>query len=985
MNARLIARLPLLGLRLTTVMLAAGSVIFFRPSDLPAEDVESVAKSWAAVIPGATVDDVRSAAAAYVADPKSSTWATELLPAVKRAATAGRNGIADTLAQPGIGLDFVVDGERRVLKAVSLGAEAGTGGAGGTANIGTDITGSVKLSTNSDPKSRSIGSTVAYALPEAQAAFVLRSKEVVGVTRSATVKFNYKEDRDFLRAHGLSAEAMPGGSTMVRMTERVVGSLRGEEPLSPSAPRPAADPATAALHAVKETVFPNAKLIENFESVTGGGGVQVEYKIENPEGSGKYMTIGFSHSKLERLELGQQAGTGVKFSETGLEFGLGVEGGKFGQTDKSLYRVGARAAIKYSTDPESKPDPSLKYFADLIRSGQDHEAADMARRRTALLSNPAPGDETQPGSEAAKPPAPDDAWKLPATPGGIALSPSLEMPAVGNVQRVELDVAAWRIVVASDSGRFTIESLDPQTFATILRAVRQGQVPYISIGTEPSDRVGYARVTYAPALKQTRVGAILYDADVQFKGIFADFPFGDAHQLNGPGEDLIDGFPGMGGEFMRFWITNSGMRLKAAGDTLVVDRHGMTILSETTLRQRVVSDPEMDAYARKLTDRWDEVAAAVPAFGATEELALATALAFWIRQHRIAVDEQIWMLSPNYQATPDYSPAIASVGRSTGVTGGVCLTPEEKDKSQARQLLFLFSALLEEQELSAGSAWLVRAIVLTASLLGVAAILTLATGGFWLIVRGVQWRQKVRPSFVGLGRTLALAIATWAVFAALAVPLLQGDRLGWCDQLFLTDGLVLFVAPLTLFFWIRRGEERLADLNETLRKSMPATIAVACFGVTVPLWSALIAGMLATSVLALAGSVPGVALERALGALMSPGRVLSTAGPAALATRGEDGKPFTLVLPVPGSIRAVTLPPLFVPAAPPNAAESAEVVLDNPKSATSQLLPVNRLLRVRWPATMSLPPGAAHFSVDGYPPFASDRDAVRQESSDGGP
>ena len=300
---------------------------------------------------------------------------------------------------------------------------------------------------------------------------------------------------------------------------------------------------------------------------------------------------------------------------------------------------------------------------------------------------------------------------MPKTPGGIALAPSLAMPSIGSPQRIELDWEKWEIVVVTGEGRFRIPRLEPRTFVTILRAVRNGQAPFISIGTERSQLPGHAKVTYAPLLKNTRAGRILYDADVQFKGIFASFPFGERYRLNRPGLDAADGYPGLGGDFMRFWITNRGIRLEERGSRLEIADHGMIILSETRLRGQVVADAEMEAYSNKLTDQWNALADSIPAFEATEELALATAIAFWIRSNNVEIDKRLWELNPHRMPTPEHSPLVLSTGGlHAGVSGGVCLTPEDKTRSAAAGRLVAMSSDLMNSTRNSGGPCLAIAV-----------------------------------------------------------------------------------------------------------------------------------------------------------------------------------------------------------------------------------------------------------------------------------
>jgi len=283
---------------------------------------------------------------------------------------------------------------------------------------------------------------------------------------------------------------------------------------------------------------------------------------------------------------------------------------------------------------------------------------------------------------------------------------------------------------------------------------RAGEIPFITIGSEPSDREGHARVTYAPSLWGTREGSILYRADIQFKAIFARYPLGIDHRLNTAADTLVTGYPGPGGEMTRLWITSSSMRLALGGGGLRLDRHGMKIFGETTLMGEVVRDDELDRYARKLTDRWDEIAGALPEFRAVQGLALATALAFWVRDHRVPVNEAIWTIPDRDGCTPAYVPVVAYIAEGQGIAGGVALTPEVRGTAEGRQFFHHFAGLVDARQQEGGSAW-GPCLLLGVLAAGAAAAVILATAALaWLAMRWAlrgtgRRRASGGPSWIG--------------------------------------------------------------------------------------------------------------------------------------------------------------------------------------------------------------------------------------------
>ena len=208
---------------------------------------------------------------------------------------------------------------------------------------------------------------------------------------------------------------------------------------------------------------------------------------------------------------------------------------------------------------------------------------------------------------------------------------------LGKPVRITLDGAA--LVLVTSKGRYVFKDIDPRSFATLARTVSSGEVPSITIGTIPSERDGYARVLYSPSLIGTWEGAALYDSDVLFKALFSRLPFGPDYVFNQPKSALYRAFPGspQGGS-MRLWITSKRVVLEERGGVLVPAHHGMRILSETFLDGRSQEDPEMEAYAAKLTAEWDRLAEKIWPFRAVEDMARATAIVFWARSESVPID-----------------------------------------------------------------------------------------------------------------------------------------------------------------------------------------------------------------------------------------------------------------------------------------------------------------------------------------------------------
>lgn len=536
------------------------------------------------------------------------------------------------------------------------------------------------------------------------------------------------------------------------------------------------------------------------------------------------------------------------------------------------------------------------------------------------------------------------AWVPPSSPGGIALDPRLELPLddLGHPEKIETDGIS--IFLVTDTGRYRFDDVSVRSFATIARTIAIGQIPYLSIGSEASDRPGYARVTYAPALQGTVEGHALYDADIQFKTIFAKLPLSNqpAAQSIAP---LFADFPGAGGDFVRFWITSSNVVLLRDGDRLVTANPGMRINSETRLNFATRTDPEMDAYTAKLTDHWADLARALPAFRAVQRLALTTAIVFWARDHGVAIDPVILMVPPETSLTPDYAPLVGALDTNFVIAGGVALTPEDRETALGHVFLSEIGMLLN-REGADFPLWLARIVLGFAGL--AISVLALVLPGFLL------WR------IAGVS-TFRHAVAVWAgvcvaqiVIVAFLGTLILGDALSFFDRNFLALLSTVVLFPVLLFAGSKRWLNARFDTQPWRRRG---ALALGLFG---PLIAGSLGLGIACATIAATGPVPSPALNRILTAEVSPyeafGEGLATMAFAPGARTGY-------IVPVPRSLMETQRPDFILHHF---SGDAADVI--NP-STGSPFFPAAPLKKIEWAGDRTRVPGVTHYSVDGNPPF----------------
>ncbi len=540
------------------------------------------------------------------------------------------------------------------------------------------------------------------------------------------------------------------------------------------------------------------------------------------------------------------------------------------------------------------------------------------------------------------------AWLPPSSPGGVALDPRLSIPIgeIGTPKKLTMD--GDNLYLETASGRYLLDGISPRSFATVARTIAAGQIPYVTIGSEPSQRPGYAKVTYNPALMGTEEGAALYQADIQFKRIFAKLPFADDEIKSGMDTRLFASFPGTAGERLRFWITSSDISLAVDGARLVPRANGMRILSETTLRFNVRSDREMEAYAANLTRHWDDIAEHLWPFRAVERLARTTAMVFWARDHGVEIEPAILLLPPLAGVTPDYAPLVAVLDTDLAITGGVALTPEDKRTTIGRMFLSYLALIMSAD----------RGTSVTAILALLFAIPSLLGGGllFWLLLRAAARGSSQQIAYRRALLIWAALCGAQILLAAIISPLTWGETLSFFDRDMLALGSTLAAFPVLLFAAIRMTFGR-----DVFRARNGLRYAALALGLAGPFAASAAGVALACFTVLVTGPVPTPALNELLTAEIA----ISDASLRGLATAGikPDGR--QLIYPVPQSLLETFRPQYDSPAFMSASDASDRLFASGPPDPT---MPWESLNRIRWPSSTKSSE-VVHYSPDGEPPF----------------
>ena len=476
--------------------------------------------------------------------------------------------------------------------------------------------------------------------------------------------------------------------------------------------------------------------------------------------------------------------------------------------------------------------------------------------------------------------------------GGIALDPNLEIK--GDIGKpIKISLSENGIILITSKGQFILDNINPQSFATIMRTVAAGQIPYISIGTVPSDKNGYARVSYASTLEGTWEGNMLYRADIQFKAVFANYPFGTGYALNRPGDPLFGGFPGFGGESLRFWIASNGIVINAADGHLKMERSGMQILSETMLQKQVTEDSKMNVYTRHLTDNWDEITKQLPEFKEVEKLALVTALVNWVKKNKIPIDDILWFIKPRGAYTPEYSSYILTKNQETpiDITGGVTLMPEFKDKGLAYNIQFGIIKKINDYENKFGKGW-GRFIFSAIAVCMLALCIFIPSFIFMLLANWALRPAAKRITFKIAIKNTSILLLSAAALTFIISPLTFGNSISDFDKKLLALLFTVVACPVLFFAWAKYRYHQLNSLYLYLQKNKFKKRTMTFFCCLFPLFNAFLFNAIATITASVSGVVPNTRTMAMLDMEIIPMKTFFLANPVTVFNDGNYMIPF---------------------------------------------------------------------------------------------
>jgi hypothetical protein len=251
--------------------------------------------------------------------------------------------------------------------------------------------------------------------------------------------------------------------------------------------------------------------------------------------------------------------------------------------------------------------------------------------------------------------------------GGIALGGSATFP---TDRRPELVYSVGGKLYGRSAGQdIEFEDIDPSEFAVLLRATALGgQAPILTIGTEPSDRSGYMKVTYSPGIHNTTVGASMMYADQRLKGLMLDIGLGKGGTSTGEQQVFFSSFPAISGHALRLWFTNIVAEFDQQDSRFVVRSPSLRLNYEEIMRDEPVRDSNLDQFMNEFERRLQNIEIEVPEFARLEKIARTAALARWVAESNVIVSPGIWVLPFDPVLTPEYVRATSD-GRM--YSGGV--------------------------------------------------------------------------------------------------------------------------------------------------------------------------------------------------------------------------------------------------------------------------------------------------------------------------
>jgi hypothetical protein len=241
------------------------------------------------------------------------------------------------------------------------------------------------------------------------------------------------------------------------------------------------------------------------------------------------------------------------------------------------------------------------------------------------------------------------------------------------------------LVGAAEAGR---DPLWLDSFVAALRAVRNGQMPEVSIEA-PVEGSGRGQpVEFKGRLENTRLGSEMLDADLLLKHLAlgkvnADVWGLPSYMSLAAGQAKKDN--GLPTASTRFWLSVGDMPTSGTPDDGAVLIHGtrIDVKSEIAMKEGKAGSTLSDAYAQQVAEALPELAIQFPAFGRVQpivkmvclakkmfEMGMTAGLNYWLDEYRLPA-----VPTPPFVDLEETRQELAEIGQVLVLTGGIQIDP----------------------------------------------------------------------------------------------------------------------------------------------------------------------------------------------------------------------------------------------------------------------------------------------------------------------
>ncbi|MFH1464428.1 MAG: RHS repeat-associated core domain-containing protein [Pseudomonadota bacterium] len=275
--------------------------------------------------------------------------------------------------------------------------------------------------------------------------------------------------------------------------------------------------------------------------------------------------------------------------------------------------------------------------------------------------------------------------------GGVYLDQAAQVLGdLGAISSAVFDPQTGRLVLVGD-GDTALPSFSPDLMGVALRSAfsDSGEHPGVSIDPIPEDPRGPTMaVRYLGGVERTRFGHILFESDRLLKA----YSLGEDNLTHAPRTsavpdyyDMLDlglAFPAEERDdlWSRFWIVPDSVVLRVSEDlgAITVAEARMRVKTETMRMQggRLVpagglKDAKAERFAAHFTVYYDDFAKESPVFAELERIAIASAVARWVREAGLPVelDGLTAAITPYDTAAQTPSLEVSRQARGAGADG----------------------------------------------------------------------------------------------------------------------------------------------------------------------------------------------------------------------------------------------------------------------------------------------------------------------------